>query len=89
VFPIEILWTKQRKATKEGGEEMLETLLLGHRLPAEARRLGRVGSVKYPDRAADITSEGQLRGVRINVNSARLPTLVARLILHYRRSMDF
>jgi hypothetical protein len=59
---------------------MLAMYLLRRGLPAEARRLGRVGSVKYPDRAADITDEGQLRGVRIRVKSARLPTLVARLI---------
>ena len=64
---------------------MLARFLLGRGLLAEARRLGRVGSVKYPDRAADITDEVDLRSVRISVNSARLPTLVARLIWHYRR----
>jgi len=59
---------------------MLEMLLPGRGLPAEARRLGSVGSVKYPDRAADITDEGQLRGIRISVKSGCLPTLVAGLI---------
>ena len=60
---------------------MLVDFLPGRGLPAEARRLGTVGSVKFPDRAADITHEVDLRAVRISVNLA-LPTLVARLIWH-------